>query len=151
MSCTQPIFKFRKLSTEAIAPIKITPHSARFDLTSPRIVVIPPQNWLTVFVGISIQLPPRCYGRLAPRSGLAALQGITVDAGVINRDYTGNLGVVLVNRSRRPYTIHAGDRIAQLICEKIEYPILEEIKDLPQSTKRGFFGFGSSRKGYDRI
>ena len=151
MSCTQPILKFRKLSMEAITPINTTPHSAGFDLSSLRIVVIPPQNWLTVFVCISIQLPPGCYGRLAPRSGLVALQGITVDAGVIDRDYTGNLGVVLVNRSRRPYTIHAGDRIAQLICEKIEYPNLEEIKELPQSTKRGFFGFGSSGKGYDRI
>ena len=64
-------------------------------------------------------------------------------AGVVDRDYTGNVGVVLVNTSDTPYIINKGDRIAQLICEKIENPILEEINEIPETSRSGN-GFGST-------
>ena len=126
-----------------MAPVKSSPNSVGFDLASPRNAVIPPNNWITLFTDIAIKLPAGTYGRIAPRSGLSALYGVSVDAGVIDPDYTGNIGVVLVNRSRKPFAIHAGDRIAQLICEKAAYPELREIQDL-KTTVRGASGFGAS-------
>ena len=145
MTDKQSILGFKKLSGEAITPVKSSPQSVGFDLASPRNAIIPPGSWITLFTDISIQLPPGTYGRVAPRSGLAALHRISVDAVVIDPDYTGNLCVVLINRSSKPFAICAGDRIAQLICEKAEYPVLREIRDL-RATERGTKGFGSSGK-----
>ena len=65
--------------------------------------------------------------------------------GIIDQDYHGNLNVILYNHSDIPFTVSRGDRIAQLICEKIYYPTLEEVK-LLDITERGERGFGSTGK-----
>lgn len=98
---------------------------------------------MVVKTDIQIELPEGCYGRIAPRSGLAAKNFIDVGAGVVDEDYRGNLGVVLFNHSDVEFAIAKGDRIAQLICEKIFYPQLEEVKTLSE-TERGAGGFGST-------
>ena len=91
--CT--VLGYKKVSAVAVAPVKSLPHSMGFDLSSPLNHVIPPNNRLTLFTDISISLPVGTYGRIAPRSGLAALHGISVDTGVIDPDYTGNIGSCL--------------------------------------------------------
>ena len=80
---------------------------------------------------------------LPPRSGLAVKKYIDVGAGVIDADYRGEIGVVLFNHSEEDFQIKQGDRIAQLILEKIETPPVKETADLP-STVRGKEGFGST-------
>lgn len=92
---------------------------------------------------IQIELPSGCYGRVAPRSGLAAKHFIDVGAGVIDEDYRGNVGVILFNHSTVPFEVKKGDRIAQLICEQIFYPSIEEVETL-SITERGAGGFGST-------
>ena len=77
------------------------------------------------------------------RSGLAAKSFIDVGAGVVDEDYRGPLGVVLFNHANADFEVKQGDRIAQLICEKIVYPELVEVEDLDQ-TERGEGGFGST-------
>ncbi|XP_032831833.2 deoxyuridine 5'-triphosphate nucleotidohydrolase, mitochondrial isoform X2 [Petromyzon marinus] len=104
---------------------------------------IPPMDRLVVQTDIQIALPAGCYGRIAPRSGLAAKHGIDVGAGVVDEDYRGNVGVVLFNFGKKPFVVKRGDRIAQLICEKIFYPQLEECTSL-ENTERGSGGFGST-------
>lgn len=64
-------------------------------------------------------------------------------AGVIDEDYRGNVGVVLFNHSDQDFEVKKGDRVAQLICERIYYPEVEEVKNLTE-TKRGEGGFGST-------
>ena len=71
-----------------------------------------------VKTGLAMALPPGCYGRVAPRSGLALKKFIDVGAGVIDSDYRGKLGVILFNFSNEDFVINMGDRIAQLIFEK---------------------------------
>lgn len=66
-----------------------------------------------------------------------------VSAGVIDEDYRGNVGVVIFNHSDIEFPIKKGDRIAQLICEKIYYPVLQEVTNLSE-TDRGEGGFGST-------
>ena len=92
---------------------------------------------------IRVLLPEGTYGRIAPRSGLAVRHSIDVLAGVVDRDYTGNIVVVLINLGLWPYHVRRGDRIAQLICEKIVVPEVMEVSALP-STARGARGFGST-------
>uniref|UniRef100_A0A8C0EPA9 Deoxyuridine 5'-triphosphate nucleotidohydrolase n=1 Tax=Bubo bubo TaxID=30461 RepID=A0A8C0EPA9_BUBBB len=107
--------------------------------------VIPPMEKAVVKTDIQIALPSGCYGRVAPRSGLAAKHFIDVGAGVIDEDYRGNVGVVLFNFGKESFEVKKGDRIAQLICERICYPELEEVQVL-DDTERGEDGFGSTGK-----
>lgn len=92
---------------------------------------------------MSISVPPGTYGRIAPRSSLAWKNSLHVGAGVIDADYRGNVGVVLFNLSNEDFGIKQGDRIAQLILEKIVLAEVCEVSDLDE-TKRGSGGFGST-------
>ena len=62
---------------------------------------------------------------------------------MIDRDYRGNVGVILFNFGKEVFKVNKGDRIAQLICEKIAYPLIEECESLSE-TNRGEGGFGST-------
>ncbi|OPJ70554.1 deoxyuridine 5'-triphosphate nucleotidohydrolase, mitochondrial [Patagioenas fasciata monilis] len=137
--------RFAKLSENAFAPSKGSARAAGYDLYSAYDCVIPPMEKAVVKTDIQIALPSGCYGRVAPRSGLAAKHFIDVGAGVIDEDYRGNVGVVLFNFGKETFEVKKGDRIAQLICERICYPELEEVQAL-DDTERGEGGFGSTGK-----
>lgn len=107
--------------------------------------IVPPNGKELIKTDLQIEVPENTYGRIAPRSGLAWKHHIDVGAGVIDADYRGNVGVVLFNHSNEPFKISPGDRIAQLICEKIIYPELQEVNNL-DNTDRGDGGFGSTGK-----
>ncbi len=87
---------------------------------------IQPQGKSLCLTDIQIAVPEGTYGRVAPRSGLAHKNFIDVGAGVIDRDYRGNVGVILFNFGTSVFKVNKGDRIAQLICEKISYPTIQE-------------------------
>lgn len=89
--------------------------------------------------------PEGTYGRIASRSSLSVLHKVEVVAGVIDPDYRGEIFVNLFNHSKNDFIINIGDRIAQIICEKISIPKLEEVYHMPETT-RGSGGFGSSGK-----
>jgi len=80
---------------------------------------------------------------LAPRSGLAWKNFIDVGAGVVDADYRGNVGVILFNFSDEDFTVKPGDRVAQLILEKIDMSDVQLVDELPE-TARGAGGFGST-------
>ena len=138
------MLRVRKCFPEAKLPIRATPGSAGYDLAASDSKTIPPGGRDLVATGLSIKVPEGTYGRIAPRSGLAVRNGIQVGAGVIDSDYTGEIKVVLFNSDpNKSFVINPGDRIAQLILEKIECPEVEEVSDLT-STDRGDGGFGST-------
>jgi len=87
----------KKMHKNAKIPTKGTRGAAGHDLYAIEDKTIPAKGQQVVKTGISLRLPNGTYGRIAPRSGLAVKHGITVNAGVIDRDYTGEIGVVLVN------------------------------------------------------
>merc|ERR1719401_748897 len=88
-------------------------------------------------------MPWGTYARIAPRSGLAAKRMIHTGAGVVDFDYRGEVGVVLFNHGTDDFVVAAGDRIAQLILEKVAMVGCEEVESL-DSTGRGAGGFGST-------
>ena len=133
----------KKLVEHAFVPARATPGSAGYDLASAVDAVIPSKGRLAVSTGIAIEIPQGTYGRIAPRSGLAYKFGIDVFAGVIDFDYRGEVKVILYNSGEDPFVIKTGDRIAQLILEKIETPDVSLIVDMT-NTDRGDRGFGSS-------
>ena len=107
--------------------------------------VVPPQSRELIYTDVAAQLPADTYGRIAPRSGLAAKHGIDVGAGVIDQDYRGNVIILLFNFGDADFTVARGDRIAQLVLEKICMAELEELPTL-DVTERGDGGFGSTGK-----
>lgn len=134
----------KKLHIHAKVPTRANPNDAGADLYSIESVVIPPLSRGVVKTGIALEIPVSYYGRVAPRSGLAAKHGIDVLAGVIDSSYRGEIGVVLLNTdSSNSFTVNVGDRIAQLIIESHYNPVFMEVLDLLE-TNRGEGGFGSS-------
>lgn len=95
---------------------------------------------------LQIAVPKGTYGRIAPRSGLAAVYHLDVGAGVIDPDYRGNVCVVLFNHSKEDFVVCRGDRVAQIICEKVVAPTLEESSEKFEKTARGQNGLGFRRK-----
>lgn len=97
-----------------------------------------------VSTGIAVTVPDGTYGRIAPRSGMAVKAGIDVLAGVVDRDYTAVVSVVLINHGATAYDVRAGDRIAQLLLERIvDNADVIAVDDLVP-TARGAGGFGST-------
>uniref|UniRef100_A0A8C8GLK8 Deoxyuridine 5'-triphosphate nucleotidohydrolase n=2 Tax=Oncorhynchus tshawytscha TaxID=74940 RepID=A0A8C8GLK8_ONCTS len=137
------VLKFSKLSEHATAPTRGSAKAAGYDLFSAYDYSIGPMDKAIVKTDIQIAVPSGCYGRVAPRSGLAAKHFIDVGAGVVDEDYRGNVGVVLFNFSKETFEVKKGDRVAQLVCERICYPDLQELKSLDE-TERGAGGFGST-------
>jgi dUTP pyrophosphatase len=126
-------------------PYRASKGAAGFDLCSNDNFTIQPGNRMLISTGLIIQIPEGCYGRIAPRSGLST-KGIDVGAGVIDEDYLGEIKVLLINNSLLEFKIMTGDRIAQLLIEKVFYPeiVVLDNKDDFTKTERGEGGFGST-------
>lgn len=136
--------KIKLLSTNAKVPIRANEFAAGYDLFSLYNYTIHPHQRILIQTGIAIEIPDGYYGRIAPRSGLAMKKGIDVMAGVIDSDYRGELGVLLLNTDpEKVFYIESGDKIAQIIFEKY-YSFDIEISDEISKTNRGDGGFGST-------
>ena len=97
--------------------------------------------------GIAVAIPKNYEIQIRPRSGLAAKKGISVlnSPGTIDSDYRGEIKIILINLSKKPFVVKSGDRIAQMILSPIARGKLKEVKNLPK-TLRGKKGFGSTGK-----
>mmetsp|Transcript_8542 Transcript_8542/g.21985 ORF Transcript_8542/g.21985 Transcript_8542/m.21985 type:complete len:156 (+) Transcript_8542:1-468(+) len=140
-----PMLRVKKLSEFAQLPVRGSALAAGYDLRAAYDTLIPAQGRAIVKTDLAMAIPVGCYGRVAPRSGLAVKHGIDTGAGVIDADYRGNVGVVLFNLGSDDYNVKRGDRVAQLILEQIATPDVEEVTDL-DDTERGAGGFGSTGK-----
>jgi len=139
-----PYVTFCLLRVDAILPEKGTVDSAGFDLASVENLTLSPGARAWIPTGIMFQIPRHLYGQIMSRSGLAVM-GIDVAAGVIDPDYQGEIRVLLVNNSGADFSVHAGDRIAQIIFirilnQKRMYPVDHQ----PSRSSRGISGFGST-------
>ena len=132
----------QRLTETAKLPTRATEYAAGLDLYADETITIPEYHRAWVSTGIAIALNPYHVGQIWPRSGLAG-HGLDTSAGVVDSDYRGEVKVLLVNGSHERKTVHAGDRIAQLLIVLITRPELIEMDALPE-TERGANGFGSS-------
>jgi dUTP pyrophosphatase len=133
----------KKLSDKATLPSRGSALAAGYDLYSAEKKVVPAHGKALIDLQISIAVPIGTYGRVAPRSGLASKFMIDTGAGVVDADYRGILFVLLYNYSDKDFQVEEGDRIAQLILERIYTPDIVEVDDLDETT-RGTSGFGST-------
>jgi len=135
--------RIMKLSDKAIIPTEGSRFVPGHDIYTLTDGLVPAKGQTMVETGIAIGLPEGTYGRLATRSGMARKLRIAVGGGVIDADYTGEVKVILRNHGEADCVFKSGDRIAQLIIEKVANADAMEVDDL-ETTERGTMGFGSS-------
>ncbi|HAK12509.1 MAG TPA: dUTP diphosphatase [Chitinophagaceae bacterium] len=106
-----------------------------------------PMQRVLVPTGLFIELPDHLEAQIRPRSGLAIKQGITClnTPGTIDADYRGEIKIILINLSNEIQSVHNGDRIAQMVIQKVEQVEWEEVENLNE-TARGDGGFGHTGK-----
>lgn len=131
----------------ATKPTYATEGSAGMDLSAAMdsAVVLQPGERKLIPTGIAMQIPQGYGGFIFPRSGLAFKKGISMAncVGVIDSDYTGEVGVALYNISEEAYTINPGDRVAQIVFLPVAMAEIAEVESLVK-TERGDGGFGST-------
>ena len=139
-----PIVLVKRLADNAVVPKVATLSSAGFDLSSVERVELSTGSRVVVDTGISLEIPRGFEGQVRPRSGLAFKYGLTVlnAPGTIDSDYRGPVKVILYNTGP-DYVVEPGDRIAQLVIQrvpKVKFEMTEELSE----TERGDGGLGST-------
>ncbi|WP_295202565.1 dUTP diphosphatase [Sediminibacterium sp.] len=128
-------------------PVYATVGSSGVDIRAhlEQAITIKPSERMLVPTGIFLEIPLGYEIQIRPRSGLAIKQGITClnTPGTIDADYRGEVKVILINLSSEEQTIQPGDRIAQMVLQKVER-IEWEATDTLDETERGTGGFGST-------
>ena len=141
----------RKAHRGIKTPTRSTRLAAGLDIYSPNDYVVPARSKLLIPTGLNFQIPENCYGRLAPKSGIAYANSIHVGAGVIDCDYQGEVQILLYNLSTAPFPIRYGDPIAQLIIERIERPPTLVVLQFSRPSVRGSRGWGSGVFELDQL
>lgn len=141
------VMKWKRLHKEAQLPQRQTEGAAGYDLRAcvEAPVTLEPGEGYSFPTGLAGEIPQGLVGLIFCRSGLGVKHGVSLPncVGVIDSDYRGELVVPLRNFGDKPYTVHPGERIAQLVIIPVCFPLLEEAEEL-SSTQRGTGGFGST-------
>ncbi len=137
------VLRFKQLDARAVLPKRGSVLAAGLDVCGIEDLEIGPKQRAKARTGLAVAIPPGFYGRVAPRSGLAAKNGLDVLAGVIDSDYRGEIVCVLYNTGDEIIKLPAGSKICQLIIEQIITPEAAWTTDLDE-TARGAGGFGST-------
>ena len=141
--------RIRRLHPETDADIPLpqymTPQSSGMDLCAAcrRDMAMAPGDIALVPTGLAIALPPGYEAQIRPRSGLAVKQGIGIinSPGTIDADYRGEIGIILINLSGEDFVVKHGERICQMVINRVEMIAWSEVDSLEES-ERGAGGFG---------
>ncbi len=136
----------RRLDPDVPLPSYAHPGDAGLDLVTTVDAILEPGERALLPTGIAIALPEGYAGFVHPRSGLALKHGLSIvnAPGTVDAAYRGEIAVTVINLDpREPVRLHRGDRIAQLVVQRVEHAVLHEVESLPGSD-RGEGGFGSS-------
>jgi len=141
----KPEIQIKKLHPDAVVPRYMTELAAGMDvqaLVDQPIILLPGERCL-VPTGLAMAIPPGFEIQVRPRSGLAIKNGIALvnSPGTIDADYRGEIQIILINLGNENFTIHSGDRIAQLVLAPVCQAELSVVGELA-GTERGSGGFG---------
>jgi dUTP pyrophosphatase len=143
MPPTSNVLHFKQLDPCAVLPKRGSKLAAGLDVCSIEDIKIGPKQRVMARTGLAVAIPPGFYGRIAPRSGLAAKKGLDVLSGVIDSDYRGEILCLLYNTGDEVINLPAGSKICQMIIEQIITPDAVWATELDE-TARGAGGFGST-------
>lgn len=135
--------QIKKLSPEATIPSYAHPHDAGLDMFALSRTEILPGQRAQVRTGIAMQIPEGYVGLLWDKSGLSLKHGLKMFGGVIDSGYRGEILITIANLGSEPFVFEAGNKVAQMLIQKIEHAVLEEV-DVLEDSARGATGFGST-------
>lgn len=135
--------QIKKNDSDAIIPQYTIEGDAGLELYSLEDISLHSDERVIAKTGVSMKIPNGYVGLIWDKSGIAAKGGIKTMGGVIDSNYRGDVGVILKNLSDKAYEIKKGDKIAQMLIQKVECPTIEEVDELDE-TERGGGGFGST-------
>lgn len=139
--------KIKKLTETATIPTCGTAESAGYDLYGDNddVIQIAPHSTVKIPTGIAMAIPNGYFGAVYARSGLATKKGLRPSncVGILDADYRGNVIVALHNDTDELMEVNPHERIAQLIIQKFEHIVFNEVEELDE-TERGVGGFGST-------
>lgn len=137
--------RYKRLSGAISAPSIAYEGDAAFDLCAREAVTLAPGEWQKIPSGLTLEIPQGYVGLIWDKSGLSSKFALKTLGGVIDSGYRGEVMVGMINLGKEPYTFAIGDKVAQMLIQKIERPVFTEVSKLSQ-THRGEAGFGSSGK-----
>ncbi len=135
--------KVKKIRPDAIIPNYALNGDAGLDLYSCIDTSLEQNQRMLIPTGIAIELPKEYVALIWGKSGLALKNGVSILGGVIDSNYRGEIGVVVLNNNYDDLVIKKGQKIAQMLIQPIETPQIEEVNEL-NDTNRGENGFGST-------
>lgn len=134
----------RKLVSHAILPKRAHKSDAGLDIFSCEDIVVGPNERIAVRTGISFSLPLGYVGLVWDKSGIS-FSGVKTFGGVIDAGYRGEIKIILMNFGSKPFSINCGQKIAQLLVQRVSMCEAIEVSEL-DDTERGINGFGSTGK-----
>lgn len=135
----------KKITEDAVVPQQALEGDAAFDLYVAQGAIIRHGERVQVRTGIAMSIPEGYAGLIWDKSGLSHKNGLKVMGGVIDSNYTGEIMVGMTNLGKLPHRFSRGDKVAQILIQKVEVPQVVEVDELPE-TNRGDAGFGSTGK-----
>ena len=131
------------LNSDGVMPLRKRSSDAGYDIHASEKIIIPGHTTKPVKTGIALDLPKGYFAKIFDRSGVALNTSLIVKAGVVDNEYTGEVGIIIANVGPYPETILKGDRIAQFLLLPVPEFNIKEVKTIKKTT-RGSKGFGSS-------
>jgi dUTP pyrophosphatase len=135
----------KKLAIDAKVPSFALPGDVGMDLFSMEDVILKPGERISCKTGIAMKIPEGYAGLIWDKSGISHKNGIKTLGGVFDSNYTGEYIIGLINLGKEDFEIKKGQKIAQVLFQKVEIAEVEEVDELPE-TNRGEEGFGSTGK-----
>ncbi|HBI16621.1 MAG: Deoxyuridine 5'-triphosphate nucleotidohydrolase [Candidatus Moranbacteria bacterium GW2011_GWF2_34_56] len=135
--------QIKKINPEAKIPIYAIKDDAGMELYSVEDLIVESGKILACGTGISVAIPTGYVGLIWDKSGVAFKGGIKTMGGVIDSSYRGEIKIILTNLSDKEYVINKGEKVAQMLIQKVEIPAIEEVQEL-DNTERGEGRFGST-------
>lgn len=135
--------QIKKLDPEAKIPTYAHPGDAGMDMYALKDTTLPGGAQALISTGIAMEIPQGYVGLVWDKSGLSVKQGLKTLAGVIDAGYRGEIAIAISNLRTTPHVFNKGDKIAQMLIQKVEQAEFEEVESLTE-TSRGDGGFGST-------
>ena len=136
--------QIKQLSESATLPTRSHEHDAGLDLYASEDTLVTYTHASVIPTGIAVNIPPGYEGQIRPRSGKSSKTNLRVILGTVDATYNGELGVIADTLNKSEYLVKKGEKIAQLVVQKVELPQLDVVNQFGSQSERGVNGFGST-------
>ena len=136
--------QIKQLSESATLPTRSHEHDSGLDLYASEDTLVTYTHASVIPTGIAVNIPPGYEGQIRPRSGKSSKTNLRVILGTVDSGYNGEIGVITDTLNKSEYLVRKGEKIAQLVIQKVELPQLEIVDQFDTQSERGEKGFGSS-------